>query len=92
MTTTTHKTQLQLRISSEDKALIRQAADATGLDVSSFVLLHTKKAAEEVIAERRLFTLTDEEYDEFLARLNEPAKVLPGLQELAAKPSPFSDR
>lgn len=34
--------------------------------------------------------LLDSEYDEFVARLNEPAQVLPGLQALLAKPSPFS--
>jgi len=46
--------------------------------------------ADSELSGRVHVQLLDGEYDEFVARLNEPAQVLPGLQALLAKPSPFS--
>lgn len=83
---------LQMRITTEAKEHLREAARAADQDLSSFVLQAAKKAADEILAERWTFQLSDEAYDSFLAQLDEPARVMPGLQALAAEPSPFSDR
>lgn len=92
MATISRDTQMQVRVSSADKEFIRLAAEASGQDLSTFVLQHAKEAAEEVLAERWTFTLSDEDYAEFVGQLEEPARVLPGLKELLEQPSPFSDR
>ncbi|WP_062386608.1 DUF1778 domain-containing protein [Demequina iriomotensis] len=92
MATPTRDDYLQMRISAEAKERLREAARATDQDLSTFVLQAAKKAADEVLAERWTFQLSDAAYDSFLAQLDEPARVIPGLQALAAEPSPFSDR
>ncbi|WP_297082839.1 DUF1778 domain-containing protein [uncultured Demequina sp.] len=91
MATTARDSQIQVRVSSTDKEFIRLAAEASGQDLSSFVLQHAKAAADQVLAERSTFTLSDEDYDAFVERLDAPARVLPGLQHLLSRPSPFGD-
>ncbi|GMA36011.1 DUF1778 domain-containing protein [Demequina litorisediminis] len=92
MATISRDTQIQVRVSSADKEFIRRAAEASGQDLSTFVLQHAKEAAEEVLAERWTFTLSDEDYAEFMASLDAPAQKIPGLDALLERPSPFSDR
>ncbi|WP_296667988.1 DUF1778 domain-containing protein [Demequina sp.] len=92
MATPTRDEYLQMRISAEAKDHLREAARAAEQDLSAFVLQAAKKAADEVLAERWTFQLSDEDYDSFLAQLDEPSRVLPGLRDLAAEPSPFADR
>ena len=82
MSASRRDTTMQIRIASEDKDLIRRAATQSGLDVSSFVLQHMRQVAEEVLAERMTFTMSDAQFDEFLERLDEPARELPGLKAL----------
>lgn len=92
MSTSTRDTTLQIRIASEDKDVIRRAAAQSGLDLSSFVLQHMRRVADEILAERTLFTMSDAQFDTFLAQLDAPARTLPGLKTLLDRPSPFSDR
>ncbi|MDE0573123.1 DUF1778 domain-containing protein [Demequina sp. B12] len=92
MATPTRDEHLQMRITAEAKDRLREAARASEQDLSTFVLQAAKRAADEVLAERWTFRLTDEDYDSFLAQLDEPARALPGLQALATEPSPFSNR
>ncbi|BDZ60635.1 hypothetical protein Lsed01_02322 [Demequina sediminis] len=83
---------LQVRISTTEKERLRRAAEQSGLDLSSFVLQHARRAADEILAEQAAFTLTDVEYDRFLEQLDAPAQVVPGLANLMRRASPFSDR
>ncbi|WNM25896.1 DUF1778 domain-containing protein [Demequina capsici] len=92
MATPTRDEYLQMRITADAKDHLREAARASEQDLSTFVLQAAKKAADEVLAERWTFRLSDEDYDSFLAQLEEPARTLPGLAALASEPSPFSDR
>lgn len=92
MVTPTRDEYLQIRITAEAKDRLWDAARASGRDLSTFVLPATKMATDEVLAGRWTFPLSDADYDSFLARLDEPARVLPGLRALAAEPSPFTDR
>lgn len=91
MATPTRDEYLQMRITAEAKERLRDAARASEQDLSTFVLQAAKKAADEVLAERWIFQLSDADYDSFLAQVDEPARVLPGLRVLAAEPSPFTD-
>lgn len=88
----TRDTTLQVRVSTVEKERIRRAAELTGVDLSTFVLQHVSDAADAVLAERSTFSLTDAAFERFLERLDEPARVLPGLAALAQQSSPFSDR
>lgn len=92
MSTSARDTTMQIRIASEDKEVIRRAAAQSGQDLSSFVLQHMRKVADEILAERTVFTMSDEQFDTFLSQLDSPARSLPGLKVLLDRPSPFSDR
>lgn len=85
-------THLQVRISTSEKERLRRAAEQAGLDLSSFVLQHARRAADEILAEQTAFTLTDSEYERFLVQLDAPAQAVPSLANLMRRTSPFSDR
>ncbi len=92
MATPTRDEYLQMRITAEAKDHLREAARASEQDLSTFVLQAARKAADAVLAERWTFHLSDEDYDAFLAQLDEPARDIPGLRALAVEQSPFTDR
>ncbi len=83
---------MQLRISTADKERLRRAAELEGLDLTTFVLLHARRAADAVLAERWTFTLDDSDFADFVAALDAPAVELPGLRALTDAPSPFASR
>lgn len=83
---------LQIRISAEAKDQLREAARASGQDLSTFVLQAANRAAQEVLAESWTFTLNDASFAGFVGQFDTPGRALPGLQALASEPSPFVDR
>jgi uncharacterized protein (DUF1778 family) len=66
------------------KSLLEQAAKARHKTVSEFVLDQSLTAAEETLADRRLFLLNDEQWAEFNRLLDAPPQDNPGLRKLAA--------
>lgn len=78
-----------VRLTSEQDALIRRAAEIEGSDLTTFTLTATLAHAREVLADRRLFQLGDVAWAEFVATLDRPARHNPGLEKLFAEPSPF---
>lgn len=78
---------LNIRASSIQKAKLAEAARLQNMNVSQFVLHKSLDAAEEVIADQRVIRLSAEEYDAFVAKLDEPPLELPKLRELFSKPS-----
>lgn len=91
MSDTTKTERLGLRTSERQRDLLRAASDAEGTSVSDFVLAHATRAAEQVLADRRQFELTDRGWDQFVARLDEPERDLPRLRQLLEAPSVFDD-
>ena len=83
---------LNIRASEAEKALLEQAAGASHQGVSQFMLQAALRSAEEVLADQTRFVLPSDRWGEFVALLDRPARVLPGLREAASKPSPFADR
>ena len=83
---------LNIRVTEDEKVMVEQAAHLTHLSMSRFMLLAALRAAEEVLADQTRFVLPPAEWAEFVALLDRPAHVLPGLREAAARPSPFADR
>ena len=78
---------LHLRVDAEQKALLEAASEATGSSVSTFVLAAATEAAADVLADRRVFVLDQDEWRVFDEALARPAGDVAGLRELLAAPS-----
>lgn len=82
---------LEVRTTKEDRALIDQAVAASGTDLTDFVITHLTVASRRTLADRVEFRL-DEQAQEAWEHINaQPARDLPGLRALMARPSPFSE-
>lgn len=78
-----------VRLTSEQNALIRRAAEVEGTDLTNFTVSATLAHAREVLADRRLFILDDAAWQEFLAVLDRPVTPKLRLERLFSEPSPF---
>ncbi|HEV7525377.1 MAG TPA: DUF1778 domain-containing protein [Acidimicrobiia bacterium] len=65
---------LNIRMSVEQQQLIRRAASATDRSVTDFVLASATTQAERVLADRRRFVLTDEQWEAFETLLDAPVE------------------
>jgi uncharacterized protein (DUF1778 family) len=81
-----------IRATRSEKTLVEQAARASHMTSSQFVMQAALRSAEEVLAEQTRFVLPPDRWDEFAARLDCPARTLPRLREAVSKPSPFGER
>jgi uncharacterized protein (DUF1778 family) len=72
--TDTRRDTLNLRIKPEERGLIERAATLTGKTRTDFVLEAARRAAEEALLDRTIFSVSEEAYAAFLARLDEPPK------------------
>jgi uncharacterized protein (DUF1778 family) len=76
MATTSHKPaprdSLNLRIKPELRGLIDRAAELAGKNRTDFVLEAARRAAEDALLDRTVFTISPKAYAEFLARLDAP--------------------
>jgi len=75
---------LEIRLESEQRALLDEAAAATSMSLTAFVLTHATDAAREVLADRTSFQLPAERWDNFVDRLDRDAKPMPGIVALLA--------
>ena len=73
---------INLRASRRQKDLINRAAEALGRSRSDFMLDIACREAESVLLDQRYFTLTEEEFRKFSAKLDTPPKDNPGLRRL----------
>jgi len=48
-------------------------------------------SAEEILAERTRFVLPEEQWEAFVARLDEPPREIPALARALGRPSPFDE-
>jgi uncharacterized protein (DUF1778 family) len=80
---------LAVRVSAEQDALIRAAADVRGTTVSDFAISALVSSAHDVLADRRLFLLDDAAWAEFQALLDRPVTHKPKLTKLLNEPSIF---
>jgi uncharacterized protein (DUF1778 family) len=79
--------QLNIRTSPAQKAKLAHAARVKNMNVSQFVLHKSLEAADEIIADQLIIKLCAEDYDDFVARLEEPPRDIPKLRELFETPS-----
>lgn len=80
-----------MRLTAEQDALIRRAAEVEGTDLTNFILTATLAHARDVLADRRLFTLDDATWAEFVSVLDRPVLHKPRLAKLFAEPSIFDE-
>lgn len=80
-----------VRLTAEQDALIRRAAEVEGTDLTNFTVTATLAHARDVLADRRLFVLDDEAWTEFLAVLDRPVSPKPRLEKLFTEQSVFDD-
>ena len=89
-TKTERKTErLAARLTPEQDALIRRAADVEGTDLTNFTVTAALAHARDVLADRRLFVLDYAAWTQFVALLDRPVTYKPRLEKLFAQPSIF---
>lgn len=78
---------LNLRLTPAQEVTLRRAAEARGLPVSEYVLIHAVEAAETDLADRRVFVLNDKAWRELQEALDRPPRPAKKLRDLLAKRS-----
>ena len=73
---------LNIRTTTEKKAMIARAAEKENKNVSDFVLENALHAAEAVLADEANFSLNRDKWRRFIAALDAPPRKLPALRKL----------
>jgi uncharacterized protein (DUF1778 family) len=90
-TKTARDQRLNFRASAQQQQLIRQAAEATDSTVTDFILGSVLESAERVLADRKWFVASEEQWAEFQALLDAPLVPMPKLDRLLRRESPFAE-
>jgi uncharacterized protein (DUF1778 family) len=80
---------LNLRIKPEERGLIDRAAKTLGKNRTDFVLDAARRAAEDALLDRTVFTVSPKAYAEFLARLDAPPKPNERLRQTMQTSAPW---
>jgi len=80
---------INLRVTSSQKALIDRAAEAQGRNRSDFMLDAACREAESVLLDQRYFNLDGEAFQRFLDMLDAPPADNPGLTRLLKTKAPW---
>ncbi len=82
----TEKTKrLSLRLTPQQDAVLRRAAETRGESANDFVVRHAVEAAEMELADRRVFVLDDVGWDGLQALLSRPPALPRAMIELLSK-------
>jgi len=73
---------IEFRVTPQQDALIRQAADIEETTVTGFVLDTLIARAKRVVTEHHDIVLSNQAFDRFLAELDKPGEAVPELVEL----------
>jgi uncharacterized protein (DUF1778 family) len=73
---------LEVRVTPEQDALIRQAADLEDTTVTAFVLDTVTSRANRVVKKHQDLMLSNQAFDRFIAALDKPARPVPQLVDL----------
>ena len=82
---------LEVRVTPEQDALIRQAADLEDTTVTAFVLDTVTSRARRVIKDHDTIVLSNEAFDRFLIELDKPAEAVPELVDLFRRNASFEE-
>jgi uncharacterized protein (DUF1778 family) len=78
---------LSLRLTPEQDAVLRRAAEARGESANEFVLRHAVEAAQIELADRRVFVADEAAWEEFQALLSRPPALPQAMIKLLSNPS-----
>ena len=78
---------LSVRVSPEEKQMLQVAAEQSRSSVSDFIRRKSLEAAENALMERRIITLSEDDWVSFEDRMAEAPKVIPLVKELFRRPS-----
>ena len=82
---------IELRATSEEKALFERAAAEANKSVTGFMLASGTEAARRILADRSVFVLDEDQLAAWEDINSRPVRELPGLRKLMERPSPFTD-
>jgi uncharacterized protein (DUF1778 family) len=91
-TTPSRRHRLEVRVTPDQDALIREAADLEGATVTAFVLDTVTTRAKRVLRQHQDLVLSNEAFDRFIAELDKPAKPVPELVKLFKRHSKIPER
>lgn len=80
---------IEVRVTPEQDASIRQAAALEDTTVTSFVLEAVTARAKEVLKEHNTIVLSNQAFDRFLAELDKPPEQVPELVRLFTRQPPL---
>ncbi|CCG42775.1 type II toxin-antitoxin system TacA family antitoxin [Magnetospirillum molischianum] len=80
---------IQIRASSETKALLNRAATLRGQKLSEFMLDSARRQAEETLLDQRVFLLEPDAHAQFLALLDAPAAPSDEVRQRLTRPAPW---
>jgi len=80
---------IQIRASKEDKAILNRAAALKGKKLSEFVLDVARQRAQDEILDQRLFVLSPEDHEKFLALLDNPPRPTKEMRALFKRKAPW---
>jgi len=86
----THR--LTARLTPDQDAVIRHAAELTGTDITNFTVTTLLARAGDILADRRTFILDDAAWTEFNALLDAPVSHKPRLEKLFSEPTIFDTK
>ena len=89
MSTASTSTRIDLRVDPQKKNIISRAAAMLGVNITQFIMERVFPEAERIVAEDNRTRLPKEEWERFLAKLDEAPKDLPELRRLMQEPSIF---
>ena len=87
--TATKRDTLNIRIKPEERDMIDRAAQARGQTRTDFILDAARRAAEEALLDRTVFTVSDAAYAAFLARLDAPVEPNEALRRALRAAAPW---
>lgn len=83
---------LTARLTPDQDAVIRYAAELTGTDITNFTITTLLARAADILADRRMFILDDAAWTEFSAMLDAPVSAKPRLEKLFSEPTIFDTK
>jgi len=86
------ETNLNIRVTPQQKQVITQAAQLKHTTVSNFVLEQAFEAAQDVVLEQRHFILADDQWKTFCDALEAAPRQYPKLRKLLTEPGVFDKK
>lgn len=83
----TRTERLSLRAPGRQLSLIKRAAVERGQNVTEFVIQSAYSEAQQTLADRQNFTLSQQDWDAFMTALEQPPRIIPRLKRLFTEPS-----